>query len=112
MNGDTIVWFVLILTVIICDWLAIYLYQTKKIPLWVSAIGMALLVPVIVFSFVSLMLKLTENDPNDDGTGIAFAGGFMVLFLADHAIIIFVIGVILDIYTFIRNKLKIKKDAV
>lgn len=67
---------------------------------------MALLVPVIVFSFVSLMLKLTANDPNDDGTGIAFAGGFMVLFLAAHAIIIFVIGVILNIYTFVRNKCK------
>lgn len=53
---------------------------------------MAFLVPVIVFSFVSLMLKLTADDPNDDGTGIAFAGGFMVLFLTAYVIIIFVIG--------------------
>lgn len=112
MNGDTIVWFTLILTIIICDWLAIHLYQTKKIPLWVSAIGMALLVPVIVGSFMFLMLKLIENDPTDDGTGVAFAGGFMVLFLAAHAILIFIIGVIVNIFTFVRNKLKVKKGAI
>ena len=111
MNGDTIVWFVLIFTIIICDYLATYLYRTKKIPIWVSAIGMALLVPVVVGSFMYLMLKWIENDPTDDGTGVAFAGGFMVLFLAAHAIIIFVIGVIINIYTFVRNKLKIKKGA-
>ncbi|MEQ6357313.1 hypothetical protein ABNX05_22110 [Lysinibacillus sp. M3] len=107
MNGDAIVWIVLLLSIVICDYLAAYLYKNKKIPIWASAIGMALLIPVIVGSFVFLGISYNnsvELEPGDTGEGIAFAGGFMVLILAFNAIIMFVIGVILNIYTFAKNK--------
>lgn len=35
---------------------------------------------------------------------VAFAGGFLAVTLGYHAIIVFVIGVIVNIYTFVRNK--------
>lgn len=107
MNGDAIVWIVLLLSIVICDYLAAYLYQKKKIPLWASAIGMALLVPVIVGSFVYLGVsynKIVGLEPGDTGEGVAFAGGFLAVILGFHAIIVFVIGVIVNIYTFVRNK--------
>jgi len=103
MDGDAIVWIVLLLSIVICDYLASYLYKHKKFPLWASAIGMALLIPVIVGSFVYLGINY-GLEPGDTGEGVAFAGGFMVLILAFNAIIMFVIGVILNIYTFVKNK--------
>ncbi len=108
MNGDSIVWIVLLLSLVICDGLAVYLYQKRKIPLWVSSIVMALLVPVIVYCFIAFgIYHANKNfDPDDTREGIAFAGGFMVLVLALNAIIMFVIGVVLNVYTFIKNKQK------
>ncbi|MGE7691442.1 hypothetical protein ACQKMI_19815 [Lysinibacillus sp. NPDC097214] len=106
MDGDAIVWIVLLLSIVICDYLASYLYKHKKIPIWASAIGMALLIPVIVGSFMYLGINY-GLEPGDTGEGVAFAGGFMVLILAFNAIIMFVIGVILNIYTFVKNKRKI-----
>lgn len=53
MGGDSIVWLVIILS-ILSDGLAVYLYRKKKFPFWASAIIIALLVPVIVYSFVAL----------------------------------------------------------
>ena len=87
-----------------------YLYKKKKIPLWVSAIVLALLSLVIVSSFVSLGIyygnKNPGNNAGDEWQGIAFAGGFIAIVLALNAIIMFVIGVILNIYTFIKKKQK------
>ena len=110
MDGDSIVWLVIILSLLICDGIAVYLYRKKRIPLWVSAIIIALLVPVIVYSFVSLGIdyfKRTNTDPDNTGEGIAFAGGFIAIVLAFNAIVMFVIGVILNIYTFIRKKQRV-----
>lgn len=107
MGGDSIVWLVIILSILICDGIAVYLYRIKKFPLWASSIIIALLVPVIVYSFVSLGIdyfKRTNTDPDDTGEGIAFAGGFIALVLAFNAIVMFVIGVVLNIYTFIKKK--------
>lgn len=109
MDGDAIVWMTILLSILICDGLALYLYQKRKIPLWISAVVMALLVPVIVYSFVSLGINYAnKNYENEDDVwqGIAFAGGFIAIVLAFNAIIIFVIGVILNIYTFIKKKQK------
>ncbi|MFJ8519004.1 hypothetical protein [Lysinibacillus xylanilyticus] len=106
MDGDAIVWIVLLLSIVICDYLASYLYKNKKIPLWASAIGMALLVPVIVGSFVYLGISYNNKiglEPGETGEGIAFAGGFIAVILALNAIIMFVIGVILNIYTFLKK---------
>ena len=110
MGGDSIVWLVIILSLLICDGIAVYLYRKKRIPLWVSAIIIALLVPVIVYSFVSLGIdyfKRTNTDPDNTGEGIAFAGGFIAIVLAFNAIVMFVIGVILNIYTFIIKKQRV-----
>ena len=107
MGGDSIVWLVIILSLLICDGIAVYLYRKKRIPLWVSAIIIALLVPVIVYSFVALGIDYfnrTNTDPDNTGEGIAFAGGFIAIVLAFNAIIMFVIGVILNIYTFTKKK--------
>lgn len=107
MNGDAIVWIVLLLSIVICDCLAAYLYQKRKIPLWVSAIGMALLVPVIVGIFVASGVSYAKAfEPDSTREGIAFAGGFLAVVLGLHAIIIFVGGVILNICTFIKHKQK------
>ncbi len=107
MNGDAIVWMILILSIVICDGLAIYLYRKRKIPLWLSAIGMTLLVPVIVASFVSSGVSYAKvYEPDNTREGIGFAGGFLAVTLGFHSIIVFVIGVIFNIYTFIKNKLK------
>ena len=113
MNGDAIVWIVLLLSIVVCDYLAAYLYKKKKIPIWVSAIGMALLVPVIVGSFVYFgdsYNKYVGLEPGDTGEGVAFAGGFIALILGLHAIIVFVIGVIFNIYTFVKSKQKAKNN--
>ena len=108
--GDGIVWMIIFLSIVIGDGLALYLYRKKKIPLWVSAIVFALLASVIVYSFVSLGIyygnKNSGNDAADEWQGIAFAGGFIAIVLALNAIIMFVIGVILNIYTFIKKKQK------
>ncbi len=110
---DSLIWMILILTIVICDCLAVFLYQKKKIPLWVSAIGMALLVPVIVGLFINLGLSYAKtNYPEEDRVGIAFAGGFMAVFLGFHAVIVFAIGIILNIWTFVQNKRKAKKNHV
>lgn len=109
MNGDAIVWMVILVSIVICDGLALYLYQKRKTPLWVSALVMALLVPVIVYIFVTLGINYAnKNFENEDDIwqGIAFAGGFIAIVLAFNAIIIFVTGVILNIYTFIKRKQK------
>lgn len=99
-----IVWIILLLSIVVCDYLASYLYKNKKIPLWASAIGMALLIPVIVGSFVYLGVSYVKAfEPDNTREGIAFAGGFMALILALNAIIVFVIGVILNIYTFVKK---------
>ena len=105
MNGDGIVW-------VICDVLAIYLYRKMKVPLWVSAIGMALLVPIIVGCFIYLALNFVNFGPDDTKEGVAFAGGFLAVFLVLHAIIMFVIGIIFNIYTFVKNKQEVKKNQV
>ena len=107
MGGDSIVWLVIILSILICDGIAVYLYRIKKFPIWASAIIIALLVPVIVYSFVALGIDYfsrTNTDPDNTGEGIAFAGGFIAIVLAFNAIVMFVIGVILNIYTFIKKK--------
>lgn len=82
-------------------------FRKKKCPLWASAFIIALLVPVIVYSFVALGIdyfKRTNTDPDNTGEGIAFVGGFIALVLAFNAIVMFVIGVILNIYTFIKRE--------
>lgn len=110
MDGDSIVWLIIILSIVICDGIAVYLYHKKRIPLWGSAIIIALLVPVIVYSFVASGIDYFEKnntDPDDTGEGIAFAGGFIAIVLAFNAIIMFVIGVILNIYTFIKKKQRV-----
>ncbi|MEV9639569.1 hypothetical protein ABZ756_02575 [Mammaliicoccus sciuri] len=61
MNGDALVWIVLFLSIGISDFVAVYLYKQKRFPLWLSAIGMALLVPVIVFSFVSVGVSIITS---------------------------------------------------
>ncbi|WP_339176322.1 hypothetical protein MKY51_07735 [Solibacillus sp. FSL R5-0691] len=107
MGGDAIVWLVILLSILICDGLAVYLYRKRNFPLWTSAIIIALLVPVIVYSFVALGINYfnrTNTDPDSTGEGIAFAGGFIAIILAFNAIVMFVIGVILTIYTFIKKK--------
>lgn len=106
MNGDAIVWIVLLLSIFICDFLAVYLYRKKKIPLWASAIGMALFVPVIVGIFIYWGVSYNNRvglEADDTGEGVAFAGGFLAVTLGLHAIIVFVIGVIINIYTLFKN---------
>jgi len=61
MNGDAIVWVVLLLSILICDYLATYLYQKKKFPLWATAIGMAILILVIVGSLVFFRRELCKS---------------------------------------------------
>ncbi|MEG0385990.1 MAG: hypothetical protein RR642_14670 [Solibacillus sp.] len=51
-----------------------------------------------------MSLELESEDET-----IPFAGAFMILIIALNAIIMFVIGVILNVYTFVRNKQKDKK---
>ena len=108
--GDGIVWMVIFLTIVIGDGLALYLYK-KKFPMWVSAIVLALLSLGVVFSFVSLGIhygnkSYNGNSAGDEWQGIAFAGGFIAIVLSLNAIVLFVIGVILNIYTFIKKKQK------
>ena len=107
MGGDSIVWLVIILSILICDGIAVYFYRKKRFPVWVSAIIIALLVPVIVYSFVALGIdyfKRTNTDPDNTGEGIAFAGWLIAIVLAFNAIVMFAIGVILNIYTFIKKR--------
>ncbi|MEG0440387.1 MAG: hypothetical protein RR587_14225 [Solibacillus sp.] len=54
-----------------------------------------------------MSLELESEDKT-----IPFAGAFMILIIALNAIIMFVIGVILNVYTFVRNKQKDKKSHV
>ena len=110
MDGDSIVWLVIILSILICDGMAVYFYRKKRFPLWASAFIIALLVPVIVYSFVALGIdyfQRTNTDSDDTGEGIAFAGGFIALVLTFNAIVMFVIGVILNIYTFIKKRQRV-----
>ena len=109
MNGDAIVWMIIILSIVICDGLAVYLYKKRKIPIWLSAIGMAILVPVIVWSFVSIGIEYNNTvglEPGDTGEGVAFAGGFIAVILGFNAILVFGLGIIVNMYTFIKYKLK------
>lgn len=106
MNEDVYVFSVLILSIIICDYLATHLYEKKKIPIWTSAIGMVLLIPVIVYGSLYLWYFLFDIFGLELSEGIAFAGVFMILILALNAIIMFVIGVILNVSTFVRKKIK------
>ncbi|GGA49029.1 hypothetical protein [Psychrobacillus lasiicapitis] len=109
--GDGIVWMIIFLTIVIGDGLALYLYKKKKFPIWISAIVLAFLSLGVVFSFVSLGIhygnkSYNGNSAGDEWQGIAFAGGFIAIVLALNAIVLFVIGVILNIYTFIKKKQK------
>ena len=104
MNGEVIFWLVLLLAVGFCDYFAVFFHQKKKFPIWVSAIGMALLIPVFVGGFVYLGLNFIAFDPDDTREGVAFAGGFMAIILVFNAIIMFMIGVILNIYMFFKNR--------
>ncbi|MER2006395.1 MAG: hypothetical protein ABS939_02990 [Psychrobacillus sp.] len=114
MNGDSIVWLIIVLSIVICDGLAVFLYFKKRFPIWGSAIIIALLVPVIVYSYLSLEIDYSQNNtgPDDMGEEMGFAGGFIALVLAFNAIIMFVIGVILNIATFVNNKKNRKKSHV
>ncbi|ATP39204.1 hypothetical protein CSE16_03685 [Solibacillus sp. R5-41] len=71
---------------------------------------MALLILVVVNSFVFLIYHfIIIFLPFETADGIPFAGGFMVVFLAFHTNIIFVLGVIFNVFTFNCNELKGEK---
>ncbi|MGN7478772.1 hypothetical protein ACTHOQ_13040 [Solibacillus silvestris] len=108
MNIDDIFVLTIILSIVICDGAAVFLYRKKRFPLWGSAIIIALLAPVISYSFVAIGISNGQPnlEPDDTGEGIGYAGGFMLLVLAFNAIIMFITGVVLNIYTFIKRKQK------
>ena len=102
----------IILYIVVSNGLALYLYRKKKIQLWISAIVMALLVPVIAYNFISLEIYYSNKNAEDGYSDASFGGGTIAIILALNAIIMFVIGVILNIYTFIIKKQKAKKSHV
>lgn len=109
MIVDVYVFTVLILSIVVCDYLATYLYKKRRIAIWVSAIVIAFLIPVIVYGSLYLWYLFGDTfglDLSEANETIAFAGFPMLVILALNAIIMFVIGVILNIYTFVRKKQK------
>ncbi|MBD8036710.1 hypothetical protein H9635_08145 [Solibacillus sp. A46] len=107
MDGSLI-----ILYFIVSNLLALYLYRKKKIQLWISGIVMALLVPVITYSFISLDIYYSNKNTGDGYSDASFGGGTIAIILALNAIVMFVIGVILNIFTFIIKKRKARESHV
>ena len=107
MDGSLI-----ILYFVVSNGLALYLYRKKKIQLWISAIVMALLVPVIAYSIISLEIYYSNKNTVDGYSDASFGGGTIAIILALNAIVMFVIGVILNIYTFIKKKRKARESHV
>ena len=100
------------LYIVVSNGLALYLYLKRKIQLWISAIAMALLVPVITYSFISLGIYYSNKNTVDGYSDASFGGGTIAIILVLNAIVMFVIGLILNIYTFIKKKQKARESHV
>ena len=107
MDGSLI-----ILYFVVSNGLALYLYRKKKIQLWISGIVMALLVPVIAYSFISLDIYYSNKNTGDGYSDASFGIGTIAIILAFNAIAMFVLGVFLNIYIFIKKKRKARESHV
>lgn len=73
MSGDVLVWFILLLLILFFDGAVIHLHKINKMPLWISGIIMAILVPVLGFSIGAIFLKISRVvDPSGthEGSGL------------------------------------------
>jgi hypothetical protein len=105
MNGDGLVWFILLLLILIFDGTAIYLHKNNKMPLWLSGIIMAVIVPIFGFTLGAIFLRISRVvDPSGTHEGSAFAAAFIALTLLANALIFFISGIIIKILSFFRSK--------
>lgn len=66
---------------------------------------MGIFVPIIFFTLVNILLKLSEVfDPTGTHEGAGFAAAFIALVLMANAIIFFIIGITLKIISLFQSK--------
>ncbi|WP_075618620.1 hypothetical protein [Paenisporosarcina indica] len=105
MSGDGLVWLILLLLILLFDGTAIYLHKNNKMPLWISGIIMAVLVPILGFTIGAVFLKISRVvDPSDTHEGSAFAAAFIALVLLANALVFFISGIIIKIVRFFKSK--------
>lgn len=105
MSGDVLVWFILLLLILFFDGTVIHLHKINKMPLWISGIIMAILVPVLGFSIGAILLKISRVvDPSGSHEGSAFAAAFIALFLLVNALVFFVSGLIIKSVSYLKSK--------
>ncbi|PLT32775.1 ABC transporter permease [Bacillus sp. V5-8f] len=103
MNGDGLIWLILLSVLLFSNTASIQLHKKNKLPLWVGGVGIAILGPVIGFISGSIFVKMAHN-AGDTGEGAALGAAFIGLVILGNGIIVFLIGVILAVVKFTRKK--------
>ncbi|AOH57464.1 ABC transporter permease [Peribacillus simplex] len=103
MNGDGLIWLVLVVSLLILNALAISLYKRNKMPLWLSGIVIGMLGPIIAFIAGYFFVKIDHNS-GGTGEGAGFGAAFIGLIIVANGIIYLIIGIISKVKSLINQK--------
>lgn len=103
MNGDLLIWIVLLASLLILNILAISLYTKNKMPLWGSGLIIGILGPIIAFISGSIFVSI-DDSMEDEFVGGALAAAFIGLVIAGNGLIYLIIGIIIKIKSFLSQQ--------
>ncbi|MFS0824680.1 ABC transporter permease [Bacillus sp. 1P02SD] len=103
MSGDGAIWGVLLMSLFLLNFFAINFYKKGKMPLWGSGLIIGILGPIIAFISGSVFVKV-DHSMGGDGVGAAFGAAFIGLIIVGNGILYFIIGIILVIKNFIKQR--------
>lgn len=89
MEGDSLIYLILFVSIILLNGLAILAYKKFRTPLWLSGIIIGVFGPIISFAAMSLFMK--EGSAYE---GVGIAGAFIAIVIIINGLIILTIGII------------------
>jgi hypothetical protein len=103
MSGDGAIWAILLFSLLVLNISAITLNSKGKMPLWGSGFIIGISGPIIAFISGSIFVKI-DHSMGGDGVGGAFGGAFIGLVIVGNGILYLIIGIILVIKNFFKQR--------